>query len=242
MVIMSDDRFLRTEMLIGADKLHRLRRADVIVFGVGGVGGYVCEALARAGVGNLTLVDRDTVDISNINRQITALQSTVGRYKTEIMRDRILEINPQCRVTVHNMFFGTATADSFDFSQYDYVVDAIDTVSSKLLIVKLCAEADTKIISCMGTGNKIDPSKFKVTDIYKTFGCPLARVMRRELKKMGIKKLTVLYSPEEPRKPIFLPDEAEQSRKIPPATISFVPPVAGMMIAGKVICDLAEVR
>lgn len=237
-----DNRFSRTDMLIGKDASARLAAADVIVFGVGGVGGYVCEALARAGVGGIALVDHDTVEITNINRQITALTSTLGRNKADVMRDRILDINPNCRVTVHNLFFSAETAGNFDFSKYRYVVDAIDTVTSKLLITKLCDDAGTELISCMGTGNKLDPSRFRVDDIYKTSGCPLARVMRRELKKLGIKKLTVLYSPEEPKKRTEEVLPAETGRKIPPATISFVPPVAGMMIAGKVVCDIAEVK
>ena len=237
-----DNRFSRTEMLIGKDASARLAAADVIVFGVGGVGGYVCEALARAGVGGIALVDHDTVEITNINRQITALTSTLGRNKADVMRDRILDINPNCRVTVHDVFFNAETAGNFDFSKYRYAVDAIDTVTSKLLIAKLCEDAGTALISCMGTGNKLDPSRFRVDDIYKTSGCPLARVMRRELKRLGIKKLTVLYSPEEPKKRTEEASSAETGRKIPPATISFVPPVAGMMIAGKVICDIAEVK
>ena len=237
-----DNRFSRTEMLIGKDASARLAAADVIVFGVGGVGGYVCEALARAGVGGIALVDHDTVEITNINRQITALTSTLGRKKADVMRDRILDINPNCRVTVHDVFFNAETAGNFDFSKYRYAVDAIDTVTSKLLIAKLCEDAGTALISCMGTGNKLDPSRFRVDDIYKTSGCPLARVMRRELKRLGIKKLTVLYSPEEPKKRTEEASSAETGRKIPPATISFVPPVAGMMIAGKVICDIAEVK
>ena len=237
-----DNRFSRTDMLIGKDASARLAAADVIVFGVGGVGGYVCEALARAGVGGIALVDHDTVEITNINRQITALTSTLGRKKADVMRDRILDINPNCRVTVHDVFFNAETAGNFDFSKYRYAVDAIDTVTSKLLIAKLCEDAGTALISCMGTGNKLDPSRFRVDDIYKTSGCPLARVMRRELKRLGIKKLTVLYSPEEPKKRTEEASSAETGRKIPPATISFVPPVAGMMIAGKVICDIAEVK
>ena len=237
-----DERFLRTEMLIGPGGVERLKNASVIVFGIGGVGGYACEALARAGIGSIALVDHDTVETTNINRQITALSSTVGRYKADVMRDRILDINPNCRVISHNVFLDADTAEDFNLSKYDYAVDAIDTVTSKLLLVKLCLEADVKLISCMGTGNKLDPSRFEVTDIYKTSGCPLARVMRRELRKMGVKELTVLYSPEEPKKQEFIPERMENSSKIPPATISFVPPVAGMMIAGKVICDIAEVR
>lgn len=237
-----DNRFLRTEMLIGQEKINKLKSSSVIVFGIGGVGGYVCEALARAGIEKISLVDNDKVDITNINRQIVALQSTVGRLKTHVMRERILDINPECEIVVYDLFFGDDTVDKFDFSTYDYVVDAIDTVSSKLLLIELCKKANVKIISSMGTGNKTDPSRFEITDIYKTSGCPLARVMRRELRKRGIKNLTVLYSNEEPKKAMFLLEEAKDNRKIPPATISFVPPVAGMMIAGKVICDLAEVE
>jgi len=229
-------------MLIGVEKTNVLRNSKVIVFGIGGVGGYVCEALVRTGVGIISIVDSDNVEMTNINRQIIALSSTVGRPKTDVMKERMLDINPQCMVKAYNLFYNSDTADMFDFSEYDYVVDAIDTVSSKLILIEKCEEIGTPIISCMGTGNKTDPSKFVITDINKTSGCPLARVMRRELKNRGIKKLTVLYSPEEPKKPLFAPENGENERKIPPATISFVPPVAGMMIAGKVIKDLAEVE
>lgn len=229
-------------MLIGREKVQALKDSTVAVFGVGGVGGYVCEALARAGIGNISLVDKDVIDSTNINRQIVALESTVGRYKTEVMQERILDINPHCRVFAYNIFFEENTKEQFDFSRCDYVVDAIDTLSSKLLLIELCEQNNIKIISSMGTGNKTDPSKFEITDIYKTSVCPLARVMRRELKKRGVEKLNVLYSREESKKPIFIPTDAEGERRVPPATVSYIPPIAGMMIAGKVIRDLAGVQ
>lgn len=219
----------RTAMLIGEEGIEKLAKARVAVFGVGGVGGYVCEALARSGVGTLDLIDKDQVSLSNINRQIIALHSTVGQYKTEVMRERIQDINPEIQVNVHSLFFLPETADRFPFEEYDYVVDAVDTVTAKLELVKRAREKGVPIISCMGAGNKLDPTGFKVTDIYKTTMCPLAKVMRRELKKLGIEGLKVVYSEEKP-----IPQGQST-----PGSIAFVPSVAGLIIAGEVIRDLS---
>lgn len=219
----------RTAYLIGEEGIARLAGAHVALFGVGGVGGYVAEALGRAGIGALTLVDKDTVSISNINRQIIATYDTVGQRKTEVMAKRLRSINPEIKVECRDCFFLPDTADEFDFTQYDYVVDAVDTVTAKLELVKKAQEAGVPIISCMGTGNKLDPGRFEITDISKTSVCPLAKVMRRELKKRGITRLKVLYSKEEPIK---------HEAGAVPGSISFVPPVAGLMIAGEVIKDL----
>ena len=195
------ERFARTELLLGAEAMRRLKDARVAVFGIGGVGGHAAEALARSGVGALDLIDNDRVSESNLNRQIVALQSTVGRYKTEVMRERILDINPEAEVRVHNCFYLPETSGEFDFSSYDYIVDAIDTVTGKLGLVMEAQKAGTPVISSMGAGNKLDPAAFKVADIYETSVCPLARVMRRELRRRGIEKARVLYSTEPPRKP-----------------------------------------
>ncbi len=219
----------RTSYLIGEDGVALLENKHVALFGVGGVGGYVAEALGRAGIGTLTLVDKDTVSISNINRQIIATYDTVGRSKTKVMEERLHSINPELKVECRDCFFLPDTADSFDFTDYDYVVDAVDTVTAKLELVKRAQEAGVPIISCMGTGNKLDPSRFEISDIGKTSVCPLAKVMRRELKKRGITKLKVLYSKEEPIK---------HEAGAVPGSISFVPSVAGLMIAGEVIKDL----
>lgn len=227
--------FSRTEALIGKEGLEKLKNARVAVFGIGGVGGYVVEALARSGVGELTLVDSDRVSKSNINRQIIALQSTVGEYKTEVMKKRVEDINPTIRVIVKNIFYLPETAGEFDFSCYDYVVDAVDTVTAKLSIIERAKDANVPVISSMGTGNKLDASAFKVADIHKTSVCPLAKVMRRELKKRGIDKLKVVYSEEEPKSKGV---EGEKNGKPAPASISFVPPVAGLIIAGEVVKDL----
>ena len=225
--------FSRTELLLGKEAVNRLSRARVAVFGVGGVGGYVAEALARSGIGCLELIDKDQVSLSNINRQIIALHSTIGRFKAEVMRDRIRDINPDAEVYVHKCFFFPETADSFDFSSYDYVVDAVDNVTAKLELAARASEAGVPVISSMGAGNKLHPELFKVADIYKTSVCPLARVMRRELKKRGIRKLKVLYSEEQPRES----GRDEKGQRIT-ASIAFVPSVAGLMIAGEVIRDL----
>lgn len=224
------ERFSREVLIIGEENLMKLKNSRVAVFGVGGVGGFVVEALARAGVGTLDLIDKDEVDITNINRQIVALTSTVGHYKAEVARDRILDINPDAVVNVHNMFYTPETAGQFDFTQYDYVVDAIDTVTGKIQLVLQAQEAGTPIICCMGAGNKMDPTLFEITDIYKTSVCPLAKVMRRELKARGVKKLKVLYSKE----------EAIKTGGRTPGSISFVPSVAGLIIGGEVIKDLIK--
>ncbi len=227
----------RTEMLLGKEAVDRLKAKHVIVFGVGGVGGYVCEALARTGVGRIDLVDNDTVSLSNINRQIIALHSTVGKSKVEVMKERIYDINPQIKVQAYNTFFTPETSKEFDFSQYDYVVDAIDTVKGKVELAVLCEMAGTPIISSMGAGNKLDPCAFKVSDIYKTSVCPLARVMRTELKKRGIKKLKVVYSEE---KPISIGTEGEEKGKRVPASVAFIPSVVGLIVASEVIKDLIK--
>ena len=227
----------RTQALIGEDAIEKLKNARVAVFGVGGVGGHTVEALARCGVGLFDLVDADKVALSNINRQIIALHSTVGRYKTEVMKDRILDINPSAIVNTYNLFYLPETENEFDFSAYDYIVDAVDTVSAKLSIVEKCTQAGVPVISAMGAGNKLDPTAFEVTDIYKTSVCPLAKVMRRELKKRGIEKLKVVYSKEE-RKSFGVTDG--ESGKLSPASISFVPSVAGLIVASEVIKDLIK--
>lgn len=223
--------FSRTENLIGAKSLEKLKNCSVAVFGIGGVGGYVAEALARSGVGCIDLIDNDTVSITNINRQIIATNSTVGKYKTEVMKQRILDINPQAEVNTFNILYLPETADCFDFSKYDYIIDAIDNVTGKISLACKAEEADTPIISSMGTGNKLDPTKFEVSDIYKTSVCPLAKVMRYELKKRNIKKLKVVYSKETPIK---------NNNERTPSSISFVPSVAGLIIAGEVIKDLIK--
>lgn len=224
--------FSRTENLIGAAALKKLKNCHIAVFGVGGVGGYVVEALARAGVGNIDLIDSDCVDITNLNRQIIALHSTVGKLKVEVMRDRILDINPNATVNVFPILFLPENSSQFDFSKYDYVVDAIDNVTAKIELAVKCQECGTKIIASMGTGNKLDPTKFEVCDIYKTSVCPLAKVMRYELKKRNVKKLKVLYSKEEPIKNSIDPRT--------PMSISFVPSAAGLIIAGEVIKDIIK--
>ena len=231
------EQFSRTEMLIGKDSVATLNKSRVAVFGAGGVGGYVIEALARSGVGAIDIIDNDTVSESNINRQIIALRSTIGTLKTEIARKRVLDINPDCKITLFETFVLPENIDTFDFSCYDYIVDAIDTVSGKLAIIEKAYKEGIPVISSMGTGNKLDPTKFAITDINKTSVCPLARVMRYELKKRGVKKLKVLFSTEEPIKPNAEKDERE---KIPPGSISFVPSVAGLIIGGEVIKDLIK--
>lgn len=228
--------FSRTELLLGQEGLEKLKNSRVAVFGVGGVGGYVAEALARSSVGEIDLVDNDTVSFSNINRQIIATTKTVGQKKTQVMKERILEINPSARVNTFDVFFMPDTAELFDFSKYSYVVDAIDTVTGKIALVECAQKAGVPIISSMGAGNKLDPTQFEVTDIYKTSVCPLARVMRTELKKRGIKKLKVVYSKEPALTP--LSDGGESGRKRTPGSVSFVPSVAGLIVAGEVIKDI----
>ena len=232
---------LRTAMLLGMEAVQRLENATVAVFGIGGVGGYAVEALARAGVGHIHVIDNDTVSLSNINRQLLATHSTVGRPKVEVARDRILDINPQAKVTCHQLFFGPDTEQLLDFSQYDYIVDAIDTVTGKLALVEKARLCGTPIICSMGTGNKLDASAFRVEDISKTSMCPLARIMRKELGKRGIKHLKVVYSQEEALTPTGWEEEAAAigKRQIP-GSVSFVPGAAGLILAGEVIKDLAR--
>ena len=230
--------FSRTEMLIGETALAKLADSRVAVFGVGGVGGYVAEALVRAGIGKIDLIDNDTVSRSNLNRQVIALHSTIGKMKTQVMRDRLLDINPQLEAVIHEKFVLPENIDEFDFTVYDYIVDAIDTVSGKLAIAEKAYFLGKPVISSMGTGNKLDPTKFEITDINKTSVCPLARVMRYELKKRGVKKLKVLYSKEEPIKPTV--QETTEKGKAVPGSISFVPSVAGLIIASQVIKDLIK--
>ena len=232
--------FSRTELLLGTEKLNRLKNSAVAVFGVGGVGGYVAEALARSGIGHIVLVDNDVVSLTNINRQIIALHSTVGMPKTEVMAKRIRDINPDARTEVHNCFYTPETSGEFDFSKYDYVVDAIDTVSGKIELVMQAQRCGTPIICSMGAGNKLDPTAFEVSDIYKTSVCPLARVMRYELKKRGVKKLKVVYSKEKPVTPLENVECDETAKRVTPGSAAFVPSVAGLIIASEVVKDLCQ--
>ena len=231
------EQFSRTEMLIGREAVEKLQKSRVAVFGIGGVGSYVVEALARAGVGAIDLIDSDNVCESNINRQIIALHSTIGRPKVVAAAERIRDIQPQCKITCHNCFVLPENIKDFDLAAYDYIVDAIDTVSAKLALAVTGEQLGVPVISSMGTGNKLDPTKFAVTDIYKTSACPLARVMRTELKKRGVKKLKVLFSTE---MPVKVEPVSEEHRRAIPASISFVPSVAGLIIAGEVIKDLIK--
>ena len=227
------DRFNRTEMVIGKENLDKLKNSNIIVFGLGGVGGSLCEALVRAGIGNISIVDKDVVDITNINRQIIATEETIGKNKTDAMEERLKSINPDVKVEKFNINLSKDTIDLFDLSKYDYIADAIDTVTAKILLVESAKKVNTKIIMSMGMGNKLDPTKIDISDISKTSVCHLARVMRRELKKRGIKDVLVAYSKEEARKPTFkLENEAT------PGSISFVPPVCGMIMAGAIVRDL----
>ena len=230
------EQYIRTEMLIGKDAVARLRDARVAVFGVGGVGGYAVEALARAGVGAIVLIDSDRVALSNINRQIIATHSTVGMYKTEAARARIAEIDPTLEVEIHNVFFDKENADDFDFSSYDYLIDAIDSLGSKIELISSAMAAGTRIISAMGAGNKLDPTRFEVSDISKTEVCPLARAVRVALRKRGINHLKVVYSKEKPY------SVREDGGERVPASISFVPSAMGLIIAGEVIKDIAGIK
>lgn len=246
------NQFSRTELLLGKGAMEKLAHSRVAVFGIGGVGGYVVEALVRSGVGAVDLIDDDKVCLTNLNRQIIATRKTVGRYKTDVMKERVLDINPDCKVEVHNCFYLPETKDEFDFTQYSYVVDAVDTVTAKIQLVMEAEEHGIPIISSMGAGNKLNPAEFEVADIYKTSVCPLARVMRRELKKRGIQKLKVVYSKEEPLKPVedmeiscrencICPPGAEHKcteRRAIPGSAAFVPSVAGLIIASEVVKDL----
>ena len=246
------NQFSRTELLLGREAMERLKQARVAVFGIGGVGGYVVEALVRSGVGSIDLVDDDKVCLTNLNRQLIATRETVGRYKVDVMKERIFSINPDAKVEVHRCFFLPETKDEFDFTRYSYVVDAVDTVTAKIELVMQAEAAGVPIVSCMGAGNKMDPTAFEVADIYKTSVCPLAKVMRRELKKRGVKHLKVVYSKEQPIRPIedmsvscrshcICPPDAEHKcteRRAIPGSNAFVPSVAGMILAGEVIKDL----
>lgn len=234
------ERFARTELLFGKEAMDKLKNARVAVFGVGGVGGYVVEALARSGVGAIDIIDNDTVSVTNINRQIIATTKTIGSYKVDVMRERILEINPDCQVHAFKCFYLPENKDEFDFSKYSYVVDAIDTVTAKIQLAVEAQDKNTPIISSMGTGNKFNPTEFEVADIYKTSVCPLAKVMRKELKKRNVKKLKVVYSKEEPKSPGESggKEECPKGRRSIPGSTAFVPPVAGLIIASEVIKDL----
>ncbi len=245
---MSDEQFLRTEMLIGNEALNKLKRARVAVFGVGGVGGTVCEALIRGGIGSIDIVDDDKVSVSNLNRQIIALKSTVGKDKVEVCKNRLLDINEEAVITAHKCFFTPETSDKFNFSEYDYVVDAIDTVTGKIELILKAKENGVPVISAMGAGNKLDPTAFTVDDIYKTSVCPLARVMRKELKARGVKGLKVVYSKEVPissdltqkEEAAKTPTRTGKPKKSVPGSVSFVPAVMGFIIAGEVIKDLIK--
>lgn len=246
--------FSRTELLLGKEAMEQLSKARVAVFGVGGVGGYACEALVRSGIGAFDLIDDDKVCLTNLNRQIIATRKTVGKYKTDVMKERMLEINPDVDVAIHKCFFLPENAAEFPFEEYDYIIDAVDTVTAKIELVMKAQEKNVPIISSMGAGNKLDASMFQVADIYKTKVCPLAKVMRRELKKRGVKKLKVVYSEEKPTRPIedmaiscrtncICPPGAKHKcteRRDIPGSVAFVPSVAGLIIAGEVIKDLSR--
>lgn len=234
---MVENQFERTALLLGKASVERLARKRVAVFGVGGVGGFVCEGLVRAGIGAIDIVDKDIVALSNINRQLIALHSTVGKNKVDVLEERLKDINKNLIIKKYKCFFLPETSETFNFREYDYVVDAIDTVTGKIELILKAKEVGVPIISAMGAGNKLEPAGFQVSDIYKTSVCPLARVMRRELKKRGVDKLKVVYSKEEPIKPQF-----EEGEEVVPGSISFVPPVVGLIIAGEVVKDLIRVE
>lgn len=250
------NQFSRTQLLLGKDAIDKLMNSRIAVFGIGGVGGYVCEALIRSGVGHFDLIDDDKVCLTNLNRQIIATRKTVGQYKADAMKERMLDINPDADITVHKCFFLPENADEFPFNKYDYIVDAIDTVSAKLELVMQAQKHNIPIISCMGAGNKLDGGQFKVSDIYKTKMCPLAKVMRYELRKRGVKKLKVVYSEEKPTRPIedmsiscrthcICPPGAKHKcteRRDIPGSVAFVPSVAGLLIAGEVVKNLTNVK
>ena len=234
---MEENQFSRTELLLGEKSVENLAKKRVAVFGIGGVGGFVCEGLVRAGIGAIDIVDKDTVALSNINRQLIALHSTVGKNKVDVLEERLKDINKNLIIKKYKCFFLPETSETFDFREYDYVVDAIDTVTGKIELILKAKEVGVPIISAMGAGNKLEPAGFQVSDIYKTSVCPLARVMRRELKKRGVDKLKVVYSKEEPIKPQF-----EEGEEVVPGSISFVPPALGLIIAGEVVKDLIRVE
>ncbi|MBR1737918.1 MAG: tRNA threonylcarbamoyladenosine dehydratase [Firmicutes bacterium] len=249
------NQFSRTQLLLGEESMNLLSEKHVAIFGIGGVGGYVCEALVRSGIKKFDLIDDDKVCLTNLNRQIIATRKTVGKYKADVMKERMLEINPDAEINIHKCFFLPENADEFDFESYDYVVDAIDTVTAKIELVLRCNKYNVPIISAMGAGNKLDAGRFKITDIYKTSVCPLARVMRHEMKKRGIKKLKVVYSDEKPIRPIedmsiscrkncICPPGAQHKcteRRDIPGSTAFVPAVAGLLIAGEIIKDLTNI-
>ena len=232
------DQFSRTELLLGQAAIEKLKKSRVAIFGVGGVGGYATEALVRSGVGAIDIIDSDTVCLSNLNRQIIATQSSIGKYKVDVMKERILDINPDCQVKAYQCFYLPETKDDFPFEDYDYIVDAVDTVAAKLQLVEVAKEHDVPIISSMGAGNKLDPTRFEVADIYKTSVCPLAKVMRRELKKRNINRLKVVYSKEIPIKPLESEELKDSTKRSIPGSVAFVPSVVGLIIAGEVIKDL----
>ncbi len=234
--MLEHSQFLRSEMLLGENSTRILAESKIILFGLGGVGSYTAEALARAGIGEITLVDSDTVSFTNLNRQLCALHSTLGLAKTEVVKARINDINPACRVNTLQKFYLPENSEEFNLDEYDYIAEAIDTVSAKINLAEKAQQMNIPIISCMGTGNKFDPSLFRVSDISKTSGCPLCRVMRRELKKRNIKKLNVVWSPEEPVKPASTDEES--GKRQTPGSLPFVPGAAGLIMAGKIITDL----
>lgn len=231
-----EEKFSRSELLLGKDGLSKLKNAHIAVFGIGGVGGHAVEALVRCGVGNIDVIDCDVVSVSNLNRQIIALESTVGRAKTDVMLERIKDINPECNAVGINKFYAPENAENFDLSRYDYIIDAIDTVTSKLELITRAESLGVSIISSMGTGNKLDPTRLRVADIYKTSFCPLARVMRSELRKRGVRKLKVVFSDEEPIRAVAESNDGRHS----PGSVSFVPSVAGLIIAGEVIKEICS--
>lgn len=233
------EQFIRGVGVLGEDGIEKLNNSRVIVFGVGGVGGFCAEALCRAGVGQIDIVDGDVVSVSNLNRQIIALHSTVGMPKVEVLRERLLDINPECKVSAHKLFYLPENADEIDLSKYDYVIDAVDTVSAKLEIICRAKALDISIISAMGAGNKLDPTRFEVSDINKTSVCPLSRIIRRELKVRGVRDLKVVYSKEEPRQNMGIDNE---SKKPIPSSLAFVPSVMGLIMAGEVISDITGVK
>lgn len=239
------NQFSRTELLLGKEAIKQLEKAHIAIFGIGGVGGYVVEALVRSGIKTFDLIDNDTVCLTNLNRQIIATHQTLGQYKVDVMKERILSINPECKVTTYKCFYLPETANTFDFGQYDYIVDAIDTVTAKLQLVVEANRVGTPIISSMGTGNKLNPTELEVTDIYKTSVCPLAKVMRKELKKRNIKHLKVVFSKEQPiittEKELLNEESQHTNRRSVPGSSAFVPSVAGLIIASEVIKDLVKV-
>lgn len=235
---MEHSQFLRTEMILGKESTDILAGKKVILFGLGGVGSYTAEALARAGIGSITIVDNDTVSVTNLNRQLCALRSTVGKAKVDVIKERILDINPDCKVIALQKFCLPENSDEFNLSNYDYIADAIDTVSAKIDLAVKAQALGIPIISCMGTGNKLDPTRFTVSDIFKTSGCPLCRVMRTELRKRGVRKLEVVWSPEEPVKPAATNEET--GKRQTPGSLPFVPGIAGLIMAGKIILNLSQ--